>query len=50
MANKVSINETKPRTAAFEKNRHNVPSESVYDYFKKIVTIPLLIDSIKCKI
>ena len=32
IANKVSINETKPRTAAFQKNRNNVPSESVSDY------------------
>ena len=33
MANKVSINETKPPTAAFKKNRNNVPSEAVSDYF-----------------
>ena len=33
MANKVSINETKPPAAAFLKNRNNVPSESVSDYF-----------------
>ena len=33
MANKVSINETKPCAAAFQKNRNNVPSESVSDYF-----------------
>ena len=33
IANKVSISETKPRTAAFQKNRNNVPSESVSDYF-----------------
>ena len=26
----------------FKKNRNNVPSESVPDYFKKVVTIPLL--------
>ena len=32
-ANKVSINETKPCTVAFQKNRNNVPSESVSDYF-----------------
>ena len=36
MANKLSINETKPRTAAFQTNRNNVPSESVSDYFKKL--------------
>ena len=40
IANKVSITETKPRTAAFQKNRHNVPSVS--DYFEKVVTITLL--------
>ena len=33
IANKVSIIETKPRTTAFQKNRNNVPSESVSDYF-----------------
>ena len=33
MANKLSTNETRPRTAAFQKNRNNVPSESVSDYF-----------------
>ena len=39
---KVSISETKPRTAVFQKNRNNVPPESVSDYFRKVVTIPLL--------
>ena len=33
ITNKVSISETKPRTAAFQKNCNNVPSESVSDYF-----------------
>ena len=33
IANKVSITETKPLTAAFQKNRNNVPSESVSNYF-----------------
>ena len=33
IANKVSIRETKPRTATFQKNRNNVPSELVSDYF-----------------
>ena len=42
IANKVSISETKPRTATFQKNPNNVPSESLSDYFKKVVTIPLL--------
>ena len=42
IASKVNINETKPRTVAFQKNRNKVPSESVSDYFKKVVTIPRL--------
>ena len=42
IANKVSISETKPRTVASQKNRNNVPSESVSYYFEKVVTIPLL--------
>ena len=33
IAKKVSIRETKPRTATFQKNRNNVPSELVSDYF-----------------
>ena len=33
IANKVRITETKPRTTAFQKNRNNVPSELVSDYF-----------------
>ena len=33
IASKVGISETKPRTAAFQKNSNNVPSESVSDYF-----------------
>ena len=33
IANKISISETKPRTAAFQKNRNNVPSDAVSDYF-----------------
>ena len=42
IANKGSINETKPRTATFQKYSNNVPSDSVSDYFKKVVTTPLL--------
>ena len=33
IANKVSINETKPRITAFQKNCNDVPSELVFDYF-----------------
>ena len=34
--------EYKPRTSNLQWNRHNVPSESICDHFKKILTIPLL--------
>ena len=42
IANKVSISEAKSRTAAFQKNRNNVPSELVSDCFLKVVSLPLL--------
>ena len=39
MTNKVSISETTPCTATLQKN---CLSESAFDYFKKVVTIPPL--------
>ena len=39
---KVGIEECKPRTYKLQRNCNNVPSESIFDYFKKEVTIPLL--------
>ena len=39
VANKIIINKTKPRTAAFQLH---VPSEPVFDYFKMAVTVPQL--------
>ena len=42
LACKVGIEEYKPRTSKLQRNRNNVPSESTSDYFKKVVTIPLL--------
>ena len=42
IACKVGIEEGKPRTSKLQRNRNNIPSESVSDYFKKVVTIPLL--------
>ena len=42
LAKKVKFDEIKPRTAAIQRNRNNIPSESVSDYFKKVVTMPLL--------
>ena len=42
LACKVGIEECKPRTSKLQRNSNNVPSESTSDYFKKVVTIPLL--------
>ena len=42
LACKVGIEECKPRTSKLHGNRNNVPSESIFGYFKKVVTIPLL--------
>ena len=42
LAKKIKFGEIKPRTAAIQRNRNNIPSESVSDYFKKVVTMPLL--------
>ena len=39
---KVGIEECKPRTSKLQRNRNTIPSESISDYFKKVVTIPLL--------
>ena len=41
LACKVGIEECKARTSTLERNRNNVSSESISDYFKKVVTIPL---------
>ena len=38
---KVNVDERKPRTCGRQMNRDNVPAESVSDYFKKVLTIPL---------
>ena len=37
LACKVGIEECKPRTSKFQRNRNNVPSESISDHFKKVV-------------
>ena len=42
LACKVGIEECKPRTSKLQKNYNNIPSESIFDYFKKVVIIPLL--------
>ena len=40
LAYKVGIEQCKPRK--FQRNRNNIPSESIYGYFKEAVAIPLL--------
>ena len=42
LACKVGIGECKSRTSKLQRNHNNIPSESISDYFKKVVTIPLL--------
>ena len=42
IACKVGIEECKPKTSKLQRNRNNIPSESISGYFKKVVTIPLL--------
>ena len=42
LSEKVEVVEAKPRVCRLQINRSNVPSESVSDYFKKTITIPLL--------
>ena len=42
IACKLGIEECKPRTSKLQRNRSNIRSESISDYFEKVVTIPLL--------
>ncbi|XP_065651277.1 52 kDa repressor of the inhibitor of the protein kinase-like [Hydra vulgaris] len=42
LSSKAEIFVLKPRTCSIQKNRFNVPSESVSEYFKRAVTIPLI--------
>ena len=42
LAKKAKVDEIKPQTAATQRNRNNIPSESVSDYFKKVVRMLLL--------
>nr|XP_047127703.1 52 kDa repressor of the inhibitor of the protein kinase-like [Hydra vulgaris] len=42
LSSKAEIFVLKPRTCSIQKNRSNVPSEFVSDYFKRVVTIPLI--------
>ena len=45
---KINITETIPRVAETQTNRSNTPAESVSDYYKRTITIPLL-DHLKCE-
>ena len=42
LAKKVKVDEIKPRTAAIQRYCNNIASELVSDYFKKVVTMPLV--------
>ena len=42
LAKKVKVDQIKFHTAAIQRNHYIIPSESVPDYFKKLVTMPLL--------
>ena len=42
LAKKVKVDEIKPRTAGIQINPNNILSESVSDYLKKFLTMPLL--------
>lgn len=42
LADRVDVSESMPQTSRKQRNRANPPSVSPSDYFKKVVTIPLL--------
>ena len=42
LACKVGIKECKPGTSKLQRNRNNILSESISDYFRKVLTISLL--------
>ena len=42
IACEVDVEENKPRGSKLQSNRNNVPSETISDYFKKVVKIPLI--------
>ena len=44
LTKEVKVDAIKLRTAAIQRNSNNISSESVSDYFKKVVTMPLLDD------
>ena len=42
LAKKVKVDEIKPCTAGIQRNRNNISSELVSNYYKKVITMPLL--------
>jgi hypothetical protein len=41
LAAKINIDESKPRTRNSQIHRSNIPSDSIFDYYKKSITIPM---------
>ena len=49
LTEKINITETMPRVVGTQIHRSNSPAESVSDYYKRIITIPLL-DHLICEL
>ena len=49
LTEKINITETTPRAAGIQIYRSNTPAESVSDYYKRTITIPLL-DHLMCEL
>ena len=42
LAQKVFVDESRPRTCGRQQHRGNVPAENISDYYKRVITIPFL--------
>ena len=49
LSEKINITETMPRVVGTQVHRSNTPAESVSDYYKRTITIPLL-DHLMCEL
>ena len=49
LTEKINITETMPRVVGTQIHRSNTPAESVSDYYKRTITIPLL-DHLMCEL
>ena len=49
LTEKINITETMPRVIGTQIHRRNIPAESVSDYYKRTITIPLL-DHFMCEL